>query len=117
MLRIFLALWLALTPAFAWAGSMSLLGVGTVNAAIPGPPTFTFQNASVFTTSSGADVTFTSSLSAPASANRFVAVMVGQPDSGVGYTVNSATFAPMPSAITTMAMIENPGVRRRVRRL
>jgi hypothetical protein len=28
MLRIFLALWLALTPAFAWAGSMSLLGVG-----------------------------------------------------------------------------------------
>jgi hypothetical protein len=35
MLRIFLTLWLALTPAFAWAGSMSLLGVGTVNAALP----------------------------------------------------------------------------------
>jgi hypothetical protein len=28
MLRIFLALWLALTPAFSWAGSMMLLGVG-----------------------------------------------------------------------------------------
>jgi len=34
MLRIFIALWLALTPAFAWAGSMSLLGVGK-------PPTVT----------------------------------------------------------------------------
>lgn len=28
-LRIFLALWLAITPAFAWAGSMTLLGVGS----------------------------------------------------------------------------------------
>jgi hypothetical protein len=33
MLRIFLALWLALTPAFAWAGSMTLMGAGKPAAA------------------------------------------------------------------------------------
>lgn len=40
MLRIFLALWLALAPASAWAGSVSLLGVGkppTAAAAYTGP--------------------------------------------------------------------------------
>lgn len=35
MLRIFFALWLAITPAFSWAGSMSLLGVGKPSAAAP----------------------------------------------------------------------------------
>lgn len=44
MLRIFLALWLATTPAFAWAGSMTLLGVGKVGGGVVGPPVFTFQN-------------------------------------------------------------------------
>lgn len=33
MLRIFLALWLAIMPAFAWAGSMTLMGVGAPPAA------------------------------------------------------------------------------------
>lgn len=35
MLRIFLALWLAFTPALSWAGSRTLLGVGAPTAAAP----------------------------------------------------------------------------------
>jgi hypothetical protein len=56
MLRIFLALWLAITPAFAWAGSMTLLGVGTASAPSPATTTWNPADKNADVTLSGGDL-------------------------------------------------------------
>lgn len=61
MLRIFLALWLALTPAFSWAGSLSLLGVGKPPTVVATPPTCNYVT-SGFSATGGGTTTFTMSL-------------------------------------------------------
>lgn len=63
MLRIFLALWLAIAPAFAWAGSMTLLGVGSSVVAVLPSVTYVGETAA---TVSNPTATVTSAALGPA---------------------------------------------------
>jgi hypothetical protein len=83
LLASLLALWVAFVP--AQAGRMALMGAGAGSAALPGPPTFTYQSTPGGTT--GATSSFTIS-TGTASANRLVVNFV-EVFSASGATISS----------------------------
>lgn len=94
MLRIFLALWLGLTPAFAWAGSMSLIGVGKPSAASPPPSLALDGNVGVAingTPTASVNLTTTS-------ANDVIIVLVAHGGGTVSVTSPHLTFTQRASA-------------------
>lgn len=109
MLRIFLALWLALTPALSWAGSMSLLGVGKAAGGGGGPPSLTFITASNLV-DGGANKTLTAVGIGTASATRIIfAVVVGSLIGG-GVLPTSLTFTPNAGSPVTATLVINQTV-------
>jgi len=109
MLRIFLALWLAITPVFAWAGSMTMMGVGA-------PPTsgpafsLTFQSsnglnstASSVTYNAGSPMTY-------GAGNTRVVIGVSWANDNVhnitisSITVGSTSFTQVPGAYVSASV-------------
>jgi hypothetical protein len=95
-LRIFLSLWLALTPAFAWAGSLPLLlGTGGVSAGgTPFSITEVSTNSSTTVTSS---YTFTPQNIGTADPTRLVGVAITA-EAGTGIPVISVTIGGISAA-------------------
>jgi hypothetical protein len=93
MLRIFLALWLAFTPAFAWAGSMSLMGVGTAPGASLPPVTLTFQ-ANGLSSASASTETFSITFLSALAASQRVAVFYNSQSFFTSGPIVTAVFTP-----------------------
>lgn len=107
MLRIFLALWLAISPVFAWAGSMTLLGVGKVGTTAPSTTTWNTTDNSGNIARSNGNLTLTSSFSgfetvrsvASHSTGKFFAELVWNPLGG-GALAGTANGTFVPNAYT-----------------
>lgn len=93
MLRLFLALWLAITPSFAWAGSIPLMGAGKPAAGAV-TPTFTYDGTDQYSGTGGAFTSTAINIGA-ATSDRFIIVALAD-QNGVtlsGVTVNGVALA------------------------